>query len=68
VNPNDIFQIRDGLEKILTDAPLRGTLIDKGFANVARFSWKNNAEVLLSLFNRVLKPRGPDGLPAGSVL
>lgn len=55
VDPKDIFQIRDGLEKILMDSDFRTLLIKKGFENVARFSWKQNAVVLLSLFNRVLK-------------
>ncbi len=55
VDPTDVSQIRDGLERILTDAEFRGTLVEKGRANVARFSWKRNAEVLLSLCNEVLK-------------
>lgn len=64
VNPKDIVQIRDGLEKILTDPDFRSALINKGIDNVARFSWKRNAEVLLSLFYRVLKtPRA--GHPRG---
>lgn len=48
VDPTDATQIRDGLERILTDAAFRSALVDRGFANVARFSWRRNAEVLLS--------------------
>jgi glycosyltransferase involved in cell wall biosynthesis len=53
VDPGDVAQIRDGLEKILTDARVRAELIASGAENVARFSWRQNAEVLLSIFNRV---------------
>lgn len=57
VDPKDAVQIRDGLEKILTDALFRNNLIDRGFDNVARHSWKQNAEVLLSMFTKVLDRR-----------
>lgn len=60
VDPRDIAQIRDGLEKILTDADFRDSLVGRGRANVARFSWKRNAAVLLSLLARV-----QDDPPAG---
>lgn len=53
VDPHDVGQIRDGLEKILTDAPVRAALVARGRVNVARFSWSQNAAVLLSIFNRV---------------
>ena len=57
VDPGDPRQIRDGLEKILTDANFRDTLVAKGFDNVARFSWRQNAEVLLAMFTKVVKSR-----------
>ena len=58
VDPQNPSQIRDGLEKILTDPDFRTALGTRGFANVARFSWKQNAAILLSLFTRVCRNAG----------
>ena len=55
VAPSDVTQIRDGLERILTDADFRNALVERGFANVARFSWKRNAEVLLAALRGVVE-------------
>jgi glycosyltransferase involved in cell wall biosynthesis len=55
VDPRDIVQIRDGLAKILSDAEFRDGLVARGVRNVARYSWKQNAAVLLETFTRVLK-------------
>lgn len=62
VDPKDPLQIRDGLEKILSDPAFRAALVERGTANLARFSWRRNAAVLLSLFESVAR-----GAPSGGV-
>jgi len=54
VDPLDLAQIRDGLERLLTDQALRDDVVARGFRNAARFSWRQNAAVLRSLFERVM--------------
>ncbi len=38
VNPFDVVSIRAGVQRVIDDAAYRGQLIERGFANAARFS------------------------------
>jgi glycosyltransferase involved in cell wall biosynthesis len=50
VNPEDVGDIAQGLEALLTDNHLRRTLIDRGREHVKRFSWQTAAEQTLNVF------------------
>lgn len=50
VNPYDIENIVQGMEKIVFNEELREDLIKKGFENIKRFSWEKSAEQLLNVF------------------
>jgi len=54
VNPYDINDIANGIDKVLTDENLRRDLIEKGFENVKRFSWEKSAKQMIKVFNEVL--------------
>ena len=53
VNPFDIEEISKGMEKIVFDENLRKDLIQKGYENIKRFSWRKAAEELLGIFKEV---------------
>ncbi len=50
INPYDTDDIAGGMEKLL-GSELRNKIIQKGFKNVERFSWKQAALQLLSILN-----------------
>lgn len=47
VNPYNINEISKGMEKLFLDENLRKDLIEKGYKNIKRFSYKKTAEKLL---------------------
>ncbi len=52
VDPNDTAAIAAGMQRIATDHVLRETLIERGFANVRRFSWTTCAQSILSIIEK----------------
>lgn len=59
VDPYDVESIASGLRRILTDPPYRADLVERGFANVSRFSWKESARQLRETYHDLA------GIPAG---
>jgi len=53
VDPSDSGALAQALARILHDEPLRTALIEKGFANLQRFSWQRCAEQVLAVLERV---------------
>jgi glycosyltransferase involved in cell wall biosynthesis len=49
VNPYDINDIANGIEKVLADDKLRYELVRKGFENVKRFSWESSAQKVIEI-------------------
>ena len=52
VAPGDTAAIAAGLRRIATDPALRESLIERGFANVRRFSWAACAQSVLSVIEQ----------------
>jgi glycosyltransferase involved in cell wall biosynthesis len=52
VDPSDTAAITAGMQRIATDHVLRETLIERGFANVRRFSWTTYAQSALSVIEQ----------------
>lgn len=50
VDPYSINSIADAISKVLTDNNLREKMIEKGFENIKRFSWKKAAREVLEVF------------------
>lgn len=53
IDPLDVHSISDAMTRVLTDDAFRNGLIEKGRANVQRFSWARSAQEILS----VISPR-----------
>jgi len=53
VNPYDVSSIRSGIEKIITDADFRHTLINNGFKNVKRFDPEVIADQYYDLYSKI---------------
>lgn len=47
VNPLDTDAIADGMAHLITDAELRQSLVEKGYAQARKFSWANAARQVL---------------------
>ncbi len=54
VDPYDVQDIANGIEKVLYDLNLRKELIARGFERVNLFSWEKAAKLLLSTFYRTI--------------
>lgn len=48
-DPNNIYSINDAIDKLVSSENLRKELIQKGFDNADRFSWKKSAERFMEL-------------------
>jgi glycosyltransferase involved in cell wall biosynthesis len=46
VNPENVFEIARGIRQILTERPLRETLIRNGYECVRRYSWERAAQLV----------------------
>ncbi|MGL4369684.1 MAG: glycosyltransferase family 4 protein [Spirochaetota bacterium] len=51
VDPSEPEQIAYAIERIVTDRSYRDILIEKGFINCKKYSWRTTAEGVLKLFN-----------------
>lgn len=54
-DPMDTVAIAEKIHHILTDAPLRSRLREKGLAKAARYSWQKTAEETYHLYKTVLE-------------
>jgi glycosyltransferase involved in cell wall biosynthesis len=54
VNPYDIQDIAQGIEKLARDGNLCQELIEKGFENIKRFSWEKTAKETLKVLKEVI--------------
>lgn len=52
-NPKDYMSIANAIEEVLTNEPLRESLIRKGLERAPKFSWHQMALKYLSLYNEV---------------
>jgi glycosyltransferase involved in cell wall biosynthesis len=53
VDPKNVPQMSDALERIILEPALRRELIEKGFRNTQRFSWKKTAEAVFKTYKEV---------------
>ena len=55
-DPQDAVGIARAMHRIVTDKPFRSALVAKGLARVSRYSWKESAERLLSVYQELISP------------
>ncbi|MFZ5639499.1 MAG: glycosyltransferase family 4 protein [Bacillota bacterium] len=53
-DPYDIEDLSQAMEKGLTDEPVRAALVEKGYRQVTKFSWRQTAGRVLRLYDEVL--------------
>lgn len=53
INPRDVEEVADAIDRIVDDSTLRDDLIRKGYGRAACFSWKKTAEETLAVFRSV---------------
>ncbi len=58
VNPENVFDIARGITEVLTNAELRGQLVNKGLKQAASFSWARTAREVLELYEEAGKEHG----------
>jgi glycosyltransferase involved in cell wall biosynthesis len=57
VDPTSVDEIAAGIHKCLTDEPLRSALIEKGYANAAKYNWDATAHKMIAAYKTVLDNR-----------
>jgi len=55
VSPHDPAEIAERVRQAVEDLPLRGNLIEKGFARAREFTWERVARATLAVYDEVLK-------------
>jgi glycosyltransferase involved in cell wall biosynthesis len=53
VNPRDVGEIANAVERVITDRALRDDLCARGFVQAAKFSWERAARETLAVYERV---------------
>jgi len=54
VNPENVFEISKGMKHLLFDTSLRSDLIEKGFEQARKYSWKKSAELVWKTYQAIL--------------
>lgn len=55
VPPEDVGALADAMARVEADADLRAHLVERGFANLRRFSWEACARIILRVMERLLE-------------
>ena len=55
VNPENVFEISKGLKHLLFDTNLRSGLIEKGFEQSRKYSWKKSAALVWKTYQEILQ-------------
>lgn len=54
-SPHDVQGMADAMARVLTDAALRETLVEGGYAHVARFSWEQASREVLDVLSEAAR-------------
>jgi glycosyltransferase involved in cell wall biosynthesis len=57
VNPENVFEIRRGLQRVLLDPILRAQMKQRGYEQAQRFSWTNSVSRILEIYREVARKR-----------
>jgi glycosyltransferase involved in cell wall biosynthesis len=52
VNPENVFEIMRALHRVLTDATVRERLKERGYQQVAKFSWEHSVRRILAVYKQ----------------
>ena len=59
VNPENVFEIRRGLQRVLLDPVLRARMKQRGYEQAQRFSWTSSVSRILEIYREVAGDRVP---------
>ena len=60
VDPYSTDDILQGLDRLVTDAKLRSSLVERGMERAKFLTWRRTAQETLAVYNKVLEQRGKD--------
>ncbi len=55
INPENVEEIREAMEKVLADETLRKTLVQDGIIRAAKFTWEKTAAATAMIYKEVLQ-------------
>jgi glycosyltransferase involved in cell wall biosynthesis len=61
VNPENVFEIRRGLQRVLLDPALRERMKQRGYEQAQRFSWTTSVSRILEIYREVAASRVASG-------
>jgi glycosyltransferase involved in cell wall biosynthesis len=64
VNPENVFEIRRGLQRVLLDTVLRAQMKQRGYEQSQRFSWTSSVSRILEIYREVAGARISRGAAA----
>ena len=64
VNPENVFEIRRALQRVLLDPALRERMKQRGYEQAQRFSWTNSVARILEIYREVAGSRVSRGVAA----
>ena len=64
VNPENVFEIRRGLQRALLDSALREQMKQRGYEQAQRFSWTSSVSRILEIYREVADGRVARGVAA----
>lgn len=63
VNPENVFEMRRALQRVLLDQGLRAKLKQRGYEQVQKFSWEASALSVLNAYREIADQRGKRSKP-----
>ena len=64
VNPENVFEIQRGLQRVLLDPALRAQMKQRGYEQAQRFSWTTSVSRILEIYREVADDRVSRGVAA----
>ncbi len=64
VNPENVFEIRRGLQRVLLDPALRAQMKQRGYEQAQKFSWNKSVSRILDIYREVAGSRVSRGVAA----
>jgi glycosyltransferase involved in cell wall biosynthesis len=64
VNPENVFEIRRALQRVLLDGALREQMKQRGYQQAQRFSWTSSVSRILEIYREVAGSRASRGVAA----
>jgi glycosyltransferase involved in cell wall biosynthesis len=59
IDPNDLDDLANAIDRIVADANLRHRMIESGFSRIGRFTWRKTAETTLAVFEKIISEAKP---------